>query len=289
VGVPVLQRLIERLALSSRRSVRRTARAVGNARLFDGGWRYSARELGRRPVTASYRLRSGSVVYLRHPDIDDWIVWEIFNLRMYEPPPQVTAYLEQLPRARILDVGAHVGLFGRYILDTLCRAEVTSIEPSPASFELLRRTAASEPGRWRTIAAAAATSDGCARLTVPGDGRLHFATLSAAGTCPVTTIDVFPLLAASDLAKIDIEGGEWPILRDSRFSEGRVPPVLAIEYHPRGAPAPSPRAALLDCLIGRAGYTSVLSVQGSVRQGVVWAWDDARIRTSPPATMDARA
>jgi FkbM family methyltransferase len=223
-------------------------------------------------------LRSGSVIYLRQPDIDDWIVWEIFNLRMYEPPAKVDAYLQRLPRPRILDVGAHVGLFGRYMLDTLPRAEITSVEPSPASFELLRRAAAAEPGRWRAVAAAAATSAGHARLTVPADGRLHFGTLSTAGTCPVATIDVFPLLAASDLAKIDIEGGEWPILTDSRFSPEGVPPVLAIEYHPLGAPQPSPREVLVDCLTKRAGYTSVLPVQGSATQGVVWAWDDARIR-----------
>lgn len=270
---------LERCALSSHRSVRRTVRALGNALVLQRGWWYLARELGGRRVVACYRMRSGSVIHLRHPDIDDWIMWEIYNLQMYRPPAEVSAYFEQVRRLRVLDVGAHVGLFGRYVLDTIAGAEITSIEPSPANLCLLGRTAAHESKRWRVIEAAAATSAGHARLTVPADGRMHFGALSTDGPCSVRTIDVFPLLADSDFAKIDIEGAEWPILADRRFCRDQVPPVLVIEFHPRGAPHPSPKEALVKHLTEAAEYTDVLFVHGTLMQGVAWAWDATRMRS----------
>jgi FkbM family methyltransferase len=258
--------------------VRRAARALGNALVLEKSWWYLARELGGRRVVGSYKMRSGSVIHLRHPDVDDWIMWEIFNLQMYRPPPEIIAHFERLHHLRVLDVGAHVGLFGRYVLDTIAGAEITSVEPSPANLRLLGCTASQESKRWRIIDAAAATSAGHARLTVPADGRMHFGMLSADGSCPVRTIDVFPLLADSDFAKIDIEGSEWPILADRRFCRDHLPPVLAIEFHPNGAPSSSPKDALVKYLTEAAEYTDVLLVQGTAMQGVAWAWDATRLQ-----------
>ena len=54
-------------------------------------------------------------------------------------------------------------------------------------------------------------------------------------------------MAEADLVKIDIEGGEWPILTDPRFAQLPTP-ALVIEYHPAGCPGPDPQAFIrADC------------------------------------------
>ena len=47
---------------------------------------------------------------------------------------------------------------------------------------------------------------------------------------------MFPHLHDADLLKIDIEGGEWPLLTDARFGELKVPAIV-LEYHAYDSPA----------------------------------------------------
>lgn len=48
-------------------------------------------------------------------------------------------------------------------------------------------------------------------------------------------IDIFPLLSGEhvDLLKMDIEGGEYEILADERFSELQIDAIV-MEWHTRG-------------------------------------------------------
>jgi hypothetical protein len=65
--------------------------------------------------------------------------------------------------------------------------------------------------------------------------------------------DIFPYTTDVDLIKIDIEGGEWSILSDSRFKKMRARAVM-LEYHPWLAPNGDPGEQATRCLT-QAGYT----------------------------------
>src|SRR2546430_2382876 len=47
----------------------------------------------------------------------------------------------------------------------------------------------------------------------------------------VRAADALPHLAEADLAKVDIEGAEWPIIGDPRLANGG-PRAVVLEYHP---------------------------------------------------------
>ena len=68
----------------------------------------------------------------------------------------------------------------------------------------------------------------------------------------VTFPDLVRAHGQPDFLKIDIEGGEWEILADTRFGELSVP-VISMEYHGLHCPGPDPRSHAL-ALLHDAGY-----------------------------------
>jgi hypothetical protein len=88
----------------------------------------------------------------------------------------------------------------------------------------------------------------------------------------VETVDVLPAFAAADLVKMDIEGGEWPILADPRLTDVG-PLVLVLEYHRVGAPGLPAGDAARD-LLETAGFTVGFVTPNHWGHGTMWAWKD---------------
>jgi FkbM family methyltransferase len=254
-------------AITDLRPVARLIAALTRGALFRERARFVACELAGARRTACYRLRaSGVAVFLRHrtPDLD--VLSEVFLDADYEPPPELAA----LAPARILDLGANIGLFGAWALGRWPAAAVDAYEPDPANASVHRRTVAANPGRrWTLHEAAAATAAGELRLA--GGGFATSAQVDGgAGGEPVPAVDALPAMAAADLVKIDIEGGEWALLADPRLRHAA--PVLVLEYHPHLAPGPDARAAAL-ALLDRAGYaTHPCFHDERAGHGMLWAW-----------------
>jgi FkbM family methyltransferase len=63
---------------------------------------------------------------------------------------------------RVLDLGAHVSLFGAYALSRWPEASITSYEPDPGNARLLAATIAANDrhGRWRLVRAAVSNASG---------------------------------------------------------------------------------------------------------------------------------
>jgi hypothetical protein len=95
----------------------------------------------------------------------------------------------------------------------------------------------------------------------------------------VTGRDVFEWMAGIDLLKIDIEGGEWPILQDPRFRDLTVP-VVMLEHHAHGAPGDPGRAA--EELLAAAGYVVERTLDGGDGTGIVWGVKDAAAAGAQP-------
>lgn len=234
--------------------------------------RFAWRELSGSRRLARYRLRrSGRIVFIRHNTADPVVLAEIFYSSHYAVPDQVARVLDGLNRPpALLDLGANIGLFGLWALDRFPGAEITAFEPDPTNAAIARRCieASGAADRWRLIEAAAADRDGrvsflsgefCRSRIEPQHGGLQ-----------VEAVDVFPYFEGIDLAKVDIEGGEWAILGDPRFRTLDVPAVV-LEYHSDQAPGPDPRGLALEA-VRDAGYEAEVVDEFGPGQGMLWAW-----------------
>ncbi|WP_205698099.1 FkbM family methyltransferase [Conexibacter sp. SYSU D00693] len=210
--------------------------------------------------------RSGLSFYVRHRTRDMEIVHEVLLRDGYEVPAEVTALLPAAPK--VLDLGGNIGLFAVRTLERWPQARVTSWEPDPSNLALLEacRVANAAQERWDVVAAAAMTAEGSVRFAA---GAESYSRVREDGGIEVPGHDVLPALAAADLAKVDIEGAEWPILRDPRL-KSTGPPAMVLEYHPlpeADAHAEAPR------LLREAGYTTRTVFQApDIAVGHLWAW-----------------
>ena len=243
------------------------------ARLVREPFRFAARELCGRG-TGLYRLRGGDIrVALRHGTVDRATYDEVFHDRLYDPPESVRRLLASLDRPVVCDLGANVGMFGAWALTEISPAEIIAFEPDPENAALHEAVIAANRTsvRWRLERAAAGASDREASFDAGRYSESRLVT-DGSGRSSVQVRDVFPELERVDVLKIDVEGGEWELLDDPRFT--RLPVrVIALEYHPHLCPHPDPRAAAWRAL-ERAGFALVQSDTwaGPERHGMLWAW-----------------
>ena len=213
-------------------------------------------------------------VSIRHGGVDSATLAEIFYHRYYDPPPALARIVGE--PAVILDLGANVGLFGAFAAARWPRSQIVAFEPDPENAALLERTVVANclGARWRLERAAVGPRNGEVSFATGLNVDSHIvdgpADAADEHVMKVRVHDVLVELAAADLVKMDIEGGEWAILCDPRFAE-YPPRCLVLEYHPRGSPEPSPRSALLHVL-ERAGMTTESIWHGQDGHGMLWAW-----------------
>ena len=247
---------------------------VHHARLVEETTLFALRELSGRRILARYRVRgTNATVFVRHGTSDVHILGEVFRIRFYEFPERVLSALHATPRPlNVVDLGAHVGLFGVWVLTRFPEAQILSIEADAANAAILERTvAANGHGRWLVVHGFASTQDG----TVPFlAGQFAESQRAVPGgsdrAVDVRAHDVFPHLRAADLIKIDIEGAEWEILRDPRFRELRAQAIV-LEYHPQGCPDRDPATAARR-LLEEAGYEVQPIDNPPIGVGMAWAW-----------------
>jgi FkbM family methyltransferase len=227
---------------------------------------FVVRELLRRPGVFRYRLRtSGRPVFLRHGTADVPTLDEVFYRRDYEPAAGALPALGMAPR--IVDLGANIGLFGVFALERFADASLVAVEPLPENVAVLGRCADANGGErtWTIVEAAATTADGTVPFVRDEFTRSHV----GPGGETVAAVDTFEHADGAALLKMDIEGGEWPILADPRLAQLRASIVL--EYHPEDCPGPSPRAEA-ERLLRAAGYETELTRETDHEHGILWAW-----------------
>jgi FkbM family methyltransferase len=245
---------------------RRLRRVARQAPLFSESARFLVDGL-REPLTPrGYHLRSdGSRVWLRLP-VDSWTFHDIFIRHEYKVPELVRAALPAYG-ARVVDLGANVGLFGIYARQILPECRLIGFEPDPDNLAMLQRNVEHGEGGWYEIIDAAA---GASESEVTFAIGLFDSSHEADEGVTVQKHDVLPTLAECDLAKIDIEGGEWEILQDPRL--GRAgPTAIVLEYHQERCPDAFPHATARR-LLAEAGYRLLDGGSDAERdQGIVWA------------------
>jgi FkbM family methyltransferase len=181
----------------------------------------------RRSLTV--KLSSGEKFVLRaEPATDMATAFEVFVAEVYHCPQP----LQISSVKRIVDVGANVGYTCIYWTRKYPEAQIEAFEPHPAHVNLIHRNLDLNHIKCVTLHAAAAfTEDGQAMLT---DAE-NCSTIVAGGTenlIPVPTVDFFSTVKEKpiDVLKIDIEGGEYSLLKDQRFAGLKVR-CLVLEWH----------------------------------------------------------
>jgi FkbM family methyltransferase len=175
----------------------------------------------------------------------------------------------------VADLGANVGLFTAWLMGRRRDARVVAFEPDPANAAVLREflRANGRQDDVEVVQACAATEEGQVSFAGGGFGGSHVlaAGEQADAVMSVPATDAFPYITRADLLKIDIEGGEWAILADSRFANVAAQ-ALVLEYHAHLCPEPDPRACA-DRLLADAGWTvQHVDVELPPGHGLLWAW-----------------
>jgi FkbM family methyltransferase len=243
-------------------------------RLVRESARFTARELRHSASTHSYRIRaSGLRVLISHGTPDVLTLDQAFYQDVYEPPSAASAKLAGLGRPlHAIDLGANIGMWGLWLHGRFPVGRLTAVEPDPENAAKHRRQIALNglDGKWEILQAAATCADGPVSFTVGHATTGRIGERGEQDAVEVAGLDSFSLLDGVDLLKVDIEGAEWPLLRDPRFAAIDVP-VVMLEYHPHGAPSASPESDARSALAG-AGYET-LPMHGAVDgTGIVWGW-----------------
>jgi FkbM family methyltransferase len=285
--VPGVTELLDSARARRLRAARRAARPLHGAIGFVV--REQLREQS-TPRAGGYRLRtSGLKVFLRHRTRDLYILKEVFGdadgLGGYEPPAALAAMLERAHDLSVLDLGGNIGLFGVFVMGRWPGARLHSFEPDPMNLQVLRRVISANglQQRWTVTPAAVAAQEGTLEFVSGLFGESQIAGLADAGdrgpapaaltdgrTISVAAVDLFAQDHDVELIKMDIEGGEWPILADPRLADLRACAIV-LEWHAAACPEPDARVAALGRLAA-AGYTGLHESEDFGYRGLVWAW-----------------
>jgi FkbM family methyltransferase len=137
--------------------------------------------------------------------------------------PREYDFAELPPQAStIVDVGANVGFAARYFSERYPQASIVAYEPDPEAVSLARRNLAGRPQVTLRTAAVAAAPGSLTLHRFPGGswGTSSFVTFQEVAetfTAEAVTLDsIVEELGRVDILKIDIEGGEYEVLRGCR-------------------------------------------------------------------------
>lgn len=230
--------------------------------------RYIWWRLRKRRTPVALRLRDGPRILLRPASVgnnDYGVAYEIFVHRFYDCPRPIDTGQVRL----VVDLGANVGFSCLHWLSLFPNAALIAVEPHPRHFAQCRANLALNGMLPRVTLYEAAAGVAADRLSLVDAGTSSAITAASAAGIPVEVIDVFPLLQGRqiDVLKIDIEGGEYPILDDPRFSALRVA-RLVMEWHGQGGR--SRCAARLEA----AGY-QIQDLFDAGSHGMLWAFGPA--------------
>ncbi len=271
---PYVARAVDRLRANRR--LRAAYHALRVLAVMQPPHRFAG-DLLRGAEEGTYRVRrTGQTVTFR-PRLDLQVAREHLTRSGYEPPAEVRAALGGRRPARLVDLGANIGLS---VLSSLARdpdASVVAVEPDPANVALLRRNIAQNglADRVTVLAAAAGTAPGTVQFEA-GHRELSrvvgLGGIAGAGSelIDVDVVDAFGLLAGADLVKIDIEGAEWPLLRDPRLRTLDAP-VLVMEWHGAGSGVDAPGDEA-ERLLRAAGYEVAHQGRPLAEAGELWAY-----------------
>jgi FkbM family methyltransferase len=213
-------------------------------------------------------FREGFEVAYR-PETEDWeVVKEVMLYGVYSVCLEhVTRQTDKLP---VLDLGANIGLFSLRIAHMRPEVEVHAYEPAPRNLQMISTNLHVNPTLLPRVKVHAEAVGGSTRTAsffydekVPQGSSLF--TSNSQGNIPVTVRSfaeiVEGLSTPLGLVKMDVEGAEYEILRQTSPKIWEKVRALSIEIHddPAGKLPKKEMLAQIESL----GYTGVKEKAGA--------------------------
>jgi FkbM family methyltransferase len=221
--------------------------ATGVAHELRGGWSLTAdsrsfvrfasdvflSRLARRvplPIqnqTRKIRLRGGLDLHYRLNSGDLQSIREVWIDECYRLP-------FELAPERLVDLGANIGMSSLWFAHRYGCKSIIAVEPSHENAELVRLNLHGNNLQADVIEAAVGASDGVAYFDDAADSNMGRVATSGRAVRMVsmnTILETLPIGVQVDVVKMDIEGGEGPLLEGDLAWLGRVKSVIA-EFHP---------------------------------------------------------
>ena len=169
-------------------------------------------------VKLHYRLNRGDMQSIR----------EVWMDECYRLPFDLTP-------GRLVDLGANIGLTSLWFAQRY-GCSVIAVEPSPDNARLTRLNLEQNQVRAEVIEAAVGPRDGTTMFEDAVDSNMGHINAGGGGrqvtvVSMETVLDKLPAGTEADLVKMDIEGGEGPLLGENLAWLGRVRSIIA-EFHP---------------------------------------------------------
>ena len=219
-----------------------------------------------------HQLKGIGPAWVRHGTADVFTIAEVVGRdHEYGIPAQAREHLPRHRPPRIVDLGANIGMFSLRALRDLTPAHITAVEADHWNARILRgNTSGLHPeASWTIIEAFAAPAGD--DVVAFASGNFTESRVGEAATSQVPTVDAFALMQDADLAKVDIEGAEWPLLHDERLAT-HGSPVMVLEYHRWGCPDGEDPGMRAEELLRAAGYQVLRAAPDGADFGTLWAW-----------------
>jgi len=184
--------------------------------------------LGDRERPHTIRVRGGIQLHYRLNRGDMQSIREVWIDECYRLPFDIVP-------ERMVDLGANIGLTSLWFVHRYGCKSVIAVEPSPANADLVRLNLASNNVNAQVIEAAVGAHDGTAHFQDGVDSNVGHLASGGGREVPVISMDTLlqklPSGAEVDVVKMDIEGGEGPLMHENIAWLGRVRSLIA-EFHP---------------------------------------------------------
>jgi FkbM family methyltransferase len=182
------------------------------------------------------KLRGNPAVWAWvRPHLDMSALKEIFGDKVY------SSVAKTLPACKsVIDLGSNIGLSSVYFSSLYPGCRLLCVEPLPGNFQLVQKNLASQIAAGSCVAVRAAV---CGEdvdsielgISAPGSASASFTLhgdtahkISAPGYCMKTLFKMAGFDRA-DLVKMDVEGAEVHLFRDSAWLDSTG--ALAVEFH----------------------------------------------------------
>lgn len=206
------------------------------------------------PLDVTFRVQFPDVAFRYHVKPGDGLGSRLFwqNWRHWEPDaiPPFARFARHSPR--VLDVGAHTGIYTLYACALNAGAEVYSFEPLPEPYARLLENCKLNAfdSRCKTFHAAVSNTAGQASFHIADDPTMSRMVESGGELqVPVVRLDeVVPLDGKTKFVKIDVEGHEYQALAGMERIITDSQPAILFECNPGG------RGPEIDTFLRGHGY-----------------------------------
>lgn len=170
------------------------------------------------------------------------------------------------PGMKIIDIGAHIGLFSTY-MQKLTQGYIYSFEPTPSAISVLKETIAlnNVADHIEVIPAAVSDKNGKARFSLAPqpaaviNSLVQYERTANLDTCEVDVVTVDEFVKQRnlkiDFIKVDAEGAEFGVLRGASDTIGVQRPFMILALHPSAIAARNETLEMIWLFIKNMNYT----------------------------------